>query len=518
MAMISVLATSLVASPIIATSPALAEGLGTEISSSVIQDEDDNYVPSKKCAPVDSKDTAGESDGQDDSAPSSGDDAGGVDAWKTKGTIENKTAQQIYDTFTKEHGTSGAFAVGQITNAIFESGLIPDRSQGAGTIRFGMNSKTPPANEGGGGGLWQFTPYSKFTESSYWGKNGGDGWAVANQADYMFDTEFRTGTAWIYASSTNPTHGAAYYGRSPAFGSLKEWLTTSDPTKATEAFQVGYERPAVFHPERLAKAKEVNDYFNKDNKKADTAKIDKLVAGSQSDSSDFSDVSDASSSESSATGQEDSVDCATVQSNEDSEGGAISEEASGESGLSVGDSWGKPFKYNELPDNLKKYAIDPTSIGVQYNNCANWTQWTNTSDPFLNGQCVALSKSFFNEYWQKDGHSPKPWLCDGYVCADNASSANGASASRTPTTGAVAQQKSPGPVGHTYIVSHVFKNGDILILEQNMAGFSGAQNGQSCTWNWRVQSKAGYESFDTSFYAPTKQGYKPNSKAKTLGK
>lgn len=481
-------------------------------------EDDFNYSRTQVECPAPASE-AGSTDGRDDSAPTSSSDVQSAAAWKQEGSEAHTNAKATFDYLTGEVGFSGGFAVGLIANGWYESGWILDRSQGAGVIRFGMNSKTPPANEGGGGGAFQFTPYTKFTNSEYWGKYDPEGWGLKNQLAYMLDTEFKTGAVATYAFSTSPAAGAAHYGRSPAFSSLEEWYSTDDASKAAEAFQVGYERPAQFHPERLALAAEMNDFFNAERIPADKEKIAKFMGGSINGSSDeFADVSfsdSAAPSSSDSSGSE--GECPSVHKAKGG-GGSIPEDATGDHGLGdLGAGWGRPFQHDQLPEELKKYAIDPESLGINFGDCKNWVPFTNTTEPLLNGQCVALSKAVYGTYWQKDGKSPASFLCNGEVCAEAASTANGGSPERTPRAGAIAQQKKPGPYGHTYIVSHVFENGDILILEQNMDGYSGWQNGQVCNWNWRVQSKAGYESFDSMFYTPTNEGFSVSDKAKTLG-
>ena len=115
-------------------------------SGAAFADNDDwHYVPKtcdvKSDAPASLKNT---------SSP-----AGAVSGgWQTPGSEQYNVAKEIFDTLTKEYGTSGAFASGVISNAINESGLIPDRAQGPGTLRFGTTGTTPPAGSvGGGGGL-----------------------------------------------------------------------------------------------------------------------------------------------------------------------------------------------------------------------------------------------------------------------------------------------------------------------------------------------------------------------------
>lgn len=226
--------------------------------------EDKTYYRKKdKC-----KDLESESSSQTDSESEPSEPGAAQGDWLTKGSETYEYAQQVFDVFTKEYGTSGAFAAGAMGNIAMESGFYPDRSQGDGVIRFGMDSKTPPSNDGGGGGLVQFTPYSKFTESKWWaGRSGSQGWAVPNQIDALWGLEFSNRAVWLYAG--NP---ASSYGKPAQFSSLEEWLSTDDVIKACISFQIGYERPASYHPEREALAEAANKEFNKDNVQADPSK------------------------------------------------------------------------------------------------------------------------------------------------------------------------------------------------------------------------------------------------------
>ena len=135
--------------------------------------EDDwHYVKSKEdCGKDESKESSGSLE-----TPN-----GVAGDWLTEGTETYKVAKKIFDVFTKEYGTSGAFAAGVLANAFAESGFRPDVMEGG--VRVGMNTPDGPsynsANPGavGGGGLFQFTPYTKFSHSKWWkGRSGSDGW------------------------------------------------------------------------------------------------------------------------------------------------------------------------------------------------------------------------------------------------------------------------------------------------------------------------------------------------------
>jgi len=55
----------------------------------------------------------------------------------------------------------------------------------------------------GGGGLFQFTPYTKFSHSQWWkGRSGSDGWAIENQVDAVWGLEFGNRAVEAYFSRT----------------------------------------------------------------------------------------------------------------------------------------------------------------------------------------------------------------------------------------------------------------------------------------------------------------------------
>lgn len=114
-----------------------------------------------------------------------------------EGTEANQIAWQIFDTLTLELGFSGAAASGVMANIKYESGFVPDAAEvydrtnsrqirvsngvepagrQGGVLRFGMLNKKPvngmakytDIDGHGGGGLVQFTPYERFTESEFW--------------------------------------------------------------------------------------------------------------------------------------------------------------------------------------------------------------------------------------------------------------------------------------------------------------------------------------------------------------
>lgn len=198
-------------------------------------------------------------------------------------------------------------------------------------------------------------------------------------------------------------------------------------------------------------------------------------------------------------------------------GGSLGPDASGDAGPIPSGSWGQPFKWNQVPDKYKKYAINPESVGLKHGDCTNWRPFIGDGGMFLNGQCVALSKALFGKFWQKDGHSPKGFTCNGDQCAAAAAAANGGNYSNKPKAGAVVSVDTGTVNGHTFVVSHVFANGDIFLVEQNTpdSGASATTGAEECSWNYRVVKKAGYESQNARFYTPP--GYSVNPQLKTLG-
>ena len=406
--------------------------------------------------------------------------------WLTEGTEEYKVAKRIFEIFTQEYGTSGAFAVGAISNSWGESGMIPDVLEGG--VRAGMNTPDGPSynsanpSDLGGGGLFQFTPYTKFSHSKWWkGRPGSNGWAIENQVDAVWGLEFGNRVVETYFSRTRKNN----------FSKVEDLISTEDPALASEYFQMAYERPKSFHAERVEWAKQANKVFNKDNIKADKSKW--KFYGASSDGAVSKDSSKKHSDE----------DCEVVQ---DSAKAGWGEDGTGS--YSQAGVW----KPNDLPEELKKYAIDPESLGLKYRSSEGW--------PNPGNQCAHFSESMMAVLWEKDGktHDVVRSMY-GKQEADNHSAAFGGKVSKQPVKGAVSGTSSPyhPEAGHTYIVSHRFENGDILIVEQNVSGYSGEGNGESCTWNYRIVTKAEYEREGAKFYSPEGEGWKPSPKVKMKG-
>lgn len=168
------------------------------------------------------------------------------------------------------------------------------------------------------------------------------------------------------------------------------------------------------------------------------------------------------------------------------------------------------WKPQDLPNDLKPYAINPESIGMKYGSKETWTHkvWNY-------GQCTDLSTNLMYGIWEKNGDHPVQTMGNGNQVVSNWVSIFKGKESKTPTAGAVFSSYENGDAGHTGVVSHVFENGDILICEQNYLGLSGDAISTPATWNYRYISTKYMSSQGYSFYSPAEAGYKIVSEAKS---
>lgn len=212
-------------------------------------------------------------------------------------------------------------------------------------------------------------------------------------------------------------------------------------------------------------------------------------------------------------------------SKKSSNGGVLEPDGTGSHTQSVPNGFGLIFKPEDLPEELKKYAIDPTSLGIQYGapfsqsltgpNSGGWIDFVG-DEP---GQCTELAATLNYALWEKDGGHFVNVQGNGKQVAGNIASQLGISVSNTPKTGAVFSTSYSNAYGHVGIISHVFENGDVLLIEQNISKYSGASNGTPNTWDYRLVSKASYGSeFDSGFTCLSDAGYTMVKGVKTLGK
>lgn len=150
------------------------------------------------------------------------------------------------------------------------------------------------------------------------------------------------------------------------------------------------------------------------------------------------------------------------------------------------------FMYNELPDSLKKYTFSPADFGYTWGQSSGWKE--------NSGQCVDLTETLGGLIWIGE-----PVLVQGNGVAQASAWAAkyGGSTTSAPSKGAIFSSTGSSSAGHTGIVTHVFADGSIMIVEQNYTGYSGADGlGKINTWNFRYVTKPEMKSDSFVFYVP----------------
>ena len=154
-----------------------------------------------------------------------------------------------------------------------------------------------------------------------------------------------------------------------------------------------------------------------------------------------------------------------------------------------------------LPDSIAPYAIDPTKVGLLWSDEASW--YLRCYD-YAN--CTDYSANAAYHMWFKDGQPAENVMGNGGQVTSHWQQ-KGVPKTNIPKTGNIfSVEYGPGEAGHTGQVSHVFEDGTILIIEQNVAGWSGAENGSPRTWNWRIlrpeewQGKYTFTDFEAAGY------------------
>lgn len=471
------------------------------------EDDEEGYVPrDDKCTDGEAQSKEADKESEKEDEKDKKEDVGssqGDGGWLEKGTKEYKVAKKTYDIFVDDYGTSSAFALGVLANVQRESKFDPSITEMEG----GQNYA------GRGGGLFQFTPKEKFTNSKE-AKEGDDTWAPENQIKYLWNTEFKNKEVEAYLDMNNAE-----------VKDVEKLISTDDPKKAVEGFYKGYERGRDVEGD-IAKSndyvKQAEKVFGKEDKEADKSKW------KFSDSKDSKKSMQAEGSKSSDDDESKDEDKAKKDENckkkskkkkDDEEGGAHAdwgEDGKGEHGEKLNDGQ-KMIKRDKLPDKLKKYALDPAKYGLKLHKHEGWKGGGSTDGS--DGQCTDLSSSLFGHIWKKNGKTD--WAAlqntgNGNQTAKSFASQLGGKTSDEPKKGAVfsaeaGSKMGPTSVGHTGIVSHVFKNGDVLITEQNIPGYSGDENDEPMSWNYRLISKE-LAHDQMTYYSPDKEGYKPKEK------
>lgn len=160
-----------------------------------------------------------------------------------------------------------------------------------------------------------------------------------------------------------------------------------------------------------------------------------------------------------------------------------------------------------LPDSIAPYAIDPTKVGLLWSDEASWTLRC-----YDYANCTDYSANAAYHMWFKDGQPAENVMGNGGQVTSFWEK-KGIPKTNVPKRGNIfSVEYGPFLAGHTGQVSHVFEDGTILIIEQNVAGWSGAENGSPRTWNWRIlrpeewQGKYTFTDFEAAGYT-LKIGY-----------
>lgn len=365
---------------------------------------------------------------------------GASGSWKDNG-------KKIFDIFTKKYGASGAAAAGIVGNCVQESSCNPT------TIEGGSHNDDPAAAGGSGYGIFQFTPDTDYAK---WLKGHGGKPTIDNEIEYaMQPTADKSITRALDFKS---------------FGHI------TDPVQAADEFEKHFEVAGVKAIiAREDYAKQAYSMFNGSSISAN----DSLLGASASDTATGNDGASATNKANKCNGK-----------SGDDGGAADGTGSIKESSPSGTLRWHR----DQVPDDVKPYIHDPEKAGLSWGSAKGW------STP--GGQCVDLSVSLFHAIWKG---APGHLSGNGRDMANSAAAAFHGSTSKTPHAGSIVSQVGGGAdptYGHTYIVEHVLANGDIICVEQNVAGYSGDSNGTPETWDFLWISKDYYSKYDT-FFAPS---------------
>jgi hypothetical protein len=376
--------------------------------------------------------------------------------WTKKGTAAYNNAQSVWD-YWKAKGFSGAAISGILGNIAHEGGFsIPDRAEG----HFGDDEKTngisagvkPDGGSGysvGGGGLYQFTPFTKYAAL------GDKKWLdIKQQSDYAWNSEV----------------GSASW--------LTKYASESDPTSASRMWFSKYERGASYNTAKNASAQQAYALFGGSSVAVNTSLLGQSATTAITNGSVVTDSANASDVAANA------CDTSTTTNTSDSADGTGSVSESG------------VWRPSDVPSDVKQYIHDPASAGLSYGSSNGWF---NPGD-----QCVHFASSYFYAIW---GLKDKVMVDTGANETADWAKALGGSPSSTPKAGAIASvpgntpSEGPSSAGHTFVVEHVLANGDLIIAEQNYNVYSGSRY-KAETWDYRVISKDTYTKDNFTFYTP----------------
>lgn len=401
--------------------------------------------------------------------------------WTKEGTTAYNNAKAAFDLWTSK-GLSGEAAAGIIGWTVSEGGWgIVGRAEGhfsnvieEASIKYG-NVPIPSGNYPvGGGGIYQFTPYTKYAELS--------------SPDWEDSAKMNEYVAKQMPNDWIPSHDMT--GGNHSFEDFAKSTNAEEATLMWNAYERG-NQAVIPKAKKQADAKTANEIFNKDKIAFDADAFNKNF-GSGKGSGDGAKKSSAKVTK--------KTKCRTPESS-----GGTGWRAHKTGSVNYND--GTPWTREDLPADLKPYALDPESVGLKWGDTSSWELLC-----YSYGQCTDFVANMMYHLWEKDGSGPRSTAGNGYQVVDNWVAKFGGSSSNEPKAGSVFSTA----IGeqHTGVVSHVFENGDILVVEQNVQGYSGDQIGQQRSWSYRYITVSHYSTW--KFYDPEEVGYKIKNSAKAL--
>lgn len=265
--------------------------------------------------------------------------------------------------------------------------------------------------------------------------------------------------------------------------------------EATSIICNEYERPGANHePPRISKAKYYRDLF----------KDGTFKSGSKSSADNNDDIAADASSE----------DCGDGASTADWTG-TIKESIS---------NVGMHYSWDGTPKDIKAYIHSPEKVGMKFRQDGDgWIYGGGTPAGNNNSsqQCVFFANNYFLKI---HGLGKGSWATgNGQDLVTNFSKKLGGKISKLPNQGAIASVKggaSGGNLeravdnvyyGHTFVVSHVLKNGTLIGLEENMSWAGKDMSGiytQQVDWNVIVLPKDTYTKWKIKFFTPNNEQHK----------
>lgn len=392
------------------------------------------------------------------------------------------TLKAIYKVLHDDYGISVQVISAMVGNWYAESHVTAKRVQNTSGEMSDEEAERLGANTNNGIGLGQWT-YERNTMLRDFAKEQNKKWWELD-VQLAFAVSKDSGAPIIKDIALNSTGDV----KKDSVRYLLEWERPADQSSSIQELRASYAEKAyeVFKSNGMTGGK-------------DESKIAKIAGGNASVNT--TSVTDATQAE-------------DLCSDDSSTGSKGWQEKGGTSGLTSQGAW----KKDDLPENLKEYAIDPTSVGLTWHSSKGWDGASAYIGSGILDQCTTFSSAMYGALWVKDGKplgSAHGASGNGNQMVGQASSKMGTKVSEEPTSGDLISIATATTPNHTGIVSHVFENGDILIVEQNVTGYSGQGNGESYSWNYSYHTKSELKGY--TFTNPSEKGYKINSSAKSVG-